>query len=304
MPILWDLYSGDYALHAANMSNGEHAHVPLPPGDDNWEMPAPQGHLPPWMWGQQQHVGPVAQPHKVHLKPLWTGKVRMWFSLAEATFDQYNITSDRMKFNLVLPALSEDTLDRVKGIVEVPERLERPYERLRERLQEVYEPDDWECAARLRHMRELGDMKPSQLMDSMVALLPAGEAPGILFKSIFLSRLPADMRDHVQAKAKQLDPEALAQLADTIWQSRNADRRHVLAAVDKPATEVDQDLVEGVAALNVDKKEKKTGRWTKKRPQARGGGQKSRLICWKHIKYGADAFSCEDAEHCTFNQGN
>ena len=78
----------------------------------------------------------------------------------------------------------------------------------------------------------------------------------------------------------------------------------MLAAVDTPATAVDQDLVEGVAALNVDKKEKRQGRWTKKRPQARGGGQKSRLICWKHIKYGADAFSCEDAEHCTFNQGN
>ena len=45
-----------------------------------------------------------------------------------------------MKFNLVLPALSEEMLDRVKGIVELPERLERPYQRLRERLQEVYEP--------------------------------------------------------------------------------------------------------------------------------------------------------------------
>ena len=143
-------------------------------------------------------------------------------------------------------------------------------------------------------------MKPSQLMDSMVALLPAGEAQGILFKFIFLSRLPGDMRDHVQAEAKQLDPGALAQLADGIWQSRNVDRRHMLAAVDTPATEADQELVEGVAALNVDKR----GRWKNMRPQARGGGQKSKLVCWKHIKYGVDAFSCEDAEHCAFNQGN
>ena len=74
-----------------------------------------------------------------------------------------------MKFNLVLPALSEETLDRVKAIVERPEHLEGPYECLREHLQEVYEPDDLECTARLCHMRELGDMKPSQLMDSMLA---------------------------------------------------------------------------------------------------------------------------------------
>ena len=108
----------------------------------------------------------------------------------------------------------------------------------------------------------------------------------------------------MQAKAKQLGPEALAQLADTIWQSRNADRRHVLAAVDTPATAADQELVEGVAALNVDKQEKKQGRWKNKRPQARGGGQKSKRVGWQHIKDGVDAFSCEDAEHCAFNQGN
>ena len=168
----------------------------------------------------------------------------------------------------------------------------------------MYEPDEWECAARLCHMRELGDMKPSQLMDSMVALLPADETPGILFMSLFLSRPPGDMQDHVQAKAKQLDPAALAQLADTIWHSRNADKRHVLAAVDTPVRAADQELVEGVAALNVEKREKKQGRWKNKRPQARSGGQKSKLVCWKHLEDGVDAFSCEDAEHCTFNQGD
>ena len=78
----------------------------------------------------------------------------------------------------------------------------------------------------------------------------------------------------------------------------------MLAAVDTPTPAADQELVEGVAALNVDKGDKKQGRWTKKRPQARGGGQKSKLVCWKHIKYEVDTFSCEDAEHCAFNQGN
>ena len=57
-----------------------------------------------------------------------------------------------MKFNLVLPALSEETLDHVKAIVEMPEQLERHYKCLRERLREVFEPDDWECSARLWNM--------------------------------------------------------------------------------------------------------------------------------------------------------
>ena len=312
------------------MHNGDHVNVPLPPGDDDFEEQANNGqlhggprqygpavnpglqqwNLPPWY---PPYVAPMPQPqpHRANLKPLWTHNIRTWFSLAEATLEQCNINNSRMKFNLVLPALSEDTLERVKAIVNMPEQQADPYMALRARLFEIYEPDEWECAARLLHMRELGDMKPSQLMDAMLALLPDDELPGVLFKSVFLARLPGDMRDHVQAHARRLSPRELAHLADTIWQSRNAAKANVLASLrtappTTPADESAEDLEETVAALNINRKQQPTKK-TFKRPQPRKGKQKSRksqLVCWRHLQYGKEAHSCADVDNCSYPAGN
>ena len=145
------------------------------------------------------------QPHRVKLVPLWTQKVRTWFTLAESIFHTAYMVDSRMKFNLVLAALSEETLDCVKALVEMPE---------------VYEPDVWAQASRILHMRELGDMQPTQLMDNMLALLPNGKQPEILFKSVFLARLPGDMGDHMQVRAAELECCDWATLADNIWRAR------------------------------------------------------------------------------------
>jgi len=56
-------------------------------------------------------------------------------------------------------------------------------------------------------------MKPSQMMDSMLAL----HKPQHLFKSIFLEKLPSDMRDHVQREAERLGCKELAAFANSIW---------------------------------------------------------------------------------------
>lgn len=98
---------------------------------------------------QQQQQQQLPQPHRVKLNSLWTGKVKTWFTLAESTFAQYYVTDSLMRFNLVLPALSEDTLDRVRGIVDKPGLLADPYGSLKARLLEIYQADKWENAARL-----------------------------------------------------------------------------------------------------------------------------------------------------------
>ncbi len=51
----------------------------------------------------------------------------------------------------------------------------QPYQALKQRLLKVFQPDQWEAVHSLLHYRELGDLKPSQLMDAMLAALPAGE---------------------------------------------------------------------------------------------------------------------------------
>ena len=49
---------------------------------------------------------------------------------------------------------------------------------------------DWQMIAELVALPALGDLRPTQLMDAMVALLPPGELPGKLFLYHFLMRLP------------------------------------------------------------------------------------------------------------------
>jgi len=321
-------------------AHGDAAQVPLPPGDDDFDQEGgAQQHVPPppqlnpqqlqqqfaqflaqQIFQQQPlHVPPAPpapQPHKVKLSPFWPSKARAWFTHAEADFDTFYVYQSRARFNLVLKVLPEEALERIAAIVEHPDQLADPYLALKTRLLEVYQMDPWESSSKLLHFRELGDWKPSQMMDAMLNLYQ----PNHLFKAIFLARIPADMRDHVQREAERLEPRELAAYADTIWQARNANRSDVLAALPAAqqhvqAGDVVEDLSEAVAALNVGKGRSQhppaKKKWGKRPPAARqGGGGNSKqqggkggVVCWRHLKFKENAWGCEDP-NCYLFPGN
>jgi len=127
-----------------------------------WMMPPPPfqhvGAAPPL---QQQHP----QPHKVKLPPFWPAKPRVWFTTAEAEFGTYYVADSRARFNLVIKALSDEAMERAAAIIEDPDSCVDPYGALKARLLEAYQMDPWESCSRLLHFRELGDMKPSRMME-------------------------------------------------------------------------------------------------------------------------------------------
>ena len=51
--------------------------------------------------------------------------------------------------------------------------------------------------------------------------IPAGDPPGLLFKHLFLHKLPGNLRDQVAKKMERLDARELAEYADTRWHVRN-----------------------------------------------------------------------------------
>jgi len=283
----------------------------MPPfGPGPWQMPPPpfQQHAGA---AQQPHQN-LPQPHKVKLPPFWPAKPKVWFTSAEAEFGTYYVNDSRARFNLIIKALPEDVMDRAAAIVENPDLCADPYGALKARLLEAFQIDPWESCARLLHFRELGEMRPSEMMDAMLAL----HKPEHLFKSIFLQRLPSDMRDHVQKEASRLDCRELAAYADSIWQSRNANRANVLAALPLPPAPDVEELAETVAAvkLNGGKKPFQKGgkRWPgsqSKRQQPRQGGQKEQVdkkggtVCWRHLKFREKAWGCEDP-NCYLFPGN
>jgi hypothetical protein len=72
----------------------------------------------------------------------------------------------------------------------------------------------WPCRAfELLKFPEIGDMKPTDMMRQMKALLPTDDRPGTYFMASFLLRLPSDRRDHLIAKDFK-DCTKMAEYAD------------------------------------------------------------------------------------------
>ena len=80
------------------------------------------------------------------------------------------------------------------------------------------------CAAVVDH-DQLGDRRPSTLMDNMLALHPVGEKPNSLFLYVFLRKLPGDMMDQLTT-CDYASPRALAAAADKLWDSAGAEGAH------------------------------------------------------------------------------
>jgi hypothetical protein len=60
-----------------------------------------------------------------------------------------------------------------------------------------YTKDRWARAFELLKFSEIGDMKPSEMMRKMKALLPMDFSPGTYLMALFLLHLPSDMTDHI-----------------------------------------------------------------------------------------------------------
>jgi hypothetical protein len=79
--------------------------------------------------------------------------------------------------------------------------------------------DRWARAFELHKFPEIGDMKPSEMMQQMKALLPPDSTPGTYFMAAFLLHLPADMIDHVISQDFK-DCTKMAEYADKLYTRR------------------------------------------------------------------------------------
>ena len=68
-----------------------------------------------------------AAPTKVKLLPFWTRDSRSWFTLAKSTFNRSSIADTRLRFDLVLPALPEEVIDQLRGILHAVDDIADPH---------------------------------------------------------------------------------------------------------------------------------------------------------------------------------
>jgi hypothetical protein len=87
--------------------------------------------------------------------------------------------------------------------------------------------DCWATAFELHMFPEIGNMKPSEMMRQMKALLPPDPPAGTYFMAAFLLRLTADMIDHLIYQDFK-DCNKIAEYEDKLYARR---RGNTVAAV-------------------------------------------------------------------------
>jgi hypothetical protein len=151
------------------------------------------------------------------LPTFWTAQPRAWFIQVEAQFKLRGITQDSTQYAYVVAALDQHTAERLLDLLENPPATNL-YMSLKNRLLASFSLSTRQRASRLLNMRGLGDRRPSELMDEMLALL-GDHRPCLLFEELFRQQLPADVRMALEP-IDFSDPRAAAQFADALWENR------------------------------------------------------------------------------------
>jgi len=98
---------------------------------------------------------------------------------------------------------------------------EEQYTSTKMRLLKKFTHTDLEKAELIRSMPGIGDRKPSDLMDSMLAVCPTGQSMSPYFLNEFLRRIPGNIHGHLHTFGNE-DPCSLAQQADLVWSSQSS----------------------------------------------------------------------------------
>ena len=213
----------------------------------------------------------------VKLAEFWQEEPALWFTQAEAQFRRGLITDGRLQADYLISSLQAATLKSVRDILTDTTADETTlYNRLKERLVHRFAATKWSMAFQILTHPGLGDLRPTQLLDTMMSLLPPGEPPGILFQALFLQRLPTDMRDHLVAANLQT-PREMAITADRMWDSRS-EKGATVAAVRGASPAV-------------------RGRGRSPRRRAATPGPEG--LCFYHSRFAAKAHRCEPP--CTWS---
>ena len=150
----------------------------------------------------------------VKILPFWTHSPTAWFAQAEAQFVLRKITEDDTKYYYIVAVLDSATATRAVSILSQPP-ITGKYANIKKFLTSAYELSDYERASSLFNIRGLGDLKPSELMDNMLALI-GSHTPCVLFKYLFLQQLPEYVRAPLSCSII-IDYRDLALEADKIF---------------------------------------------------------------------------------------
>ncbi len=121
------------------------------------------------------------------------------------------------KYDRLLSALPTEVCSNINdSLEEIDKNAADAYEQLKALLVFRYTKDRWARVFELLKFPEIGDMKPSDMMQQMKALLPTDSRPCMYYMASFLLRLPSDIIDHIISKDFK-DCTQMAEYADLLY---------------------------------------------------------------------------------------
>ena len=153
----------------------------------------------------------------IQLQPFWKQDVQAWFISTEAHFRYANITSEDLRFLMVVRALPCEMVQEFSETIQNPPE-NRPYTEFKAMLiQKNTISDEARMKLLLAH-EQLGDRLPSDMLRSMKRLLGNRTLDPALFKTMFLQRLPNEIRSILAPMETTSEAIQLAETADRVCQ--------------------------------------------------------------------------------------
>ena len=255
----------------------------------------------------------IAAVTPVKLPDFWVKDPVLWFRQCESAFRRSSISSSGVKFDHVVMKLPHEvSLSCRSLLLSIKFEDKDAYERLRDHLCRCFGQTKWQLAFSLLDAPQLGDRRPTQLLQDLRAMLPAEEPEGLLFQSIFLKRLPTAVCDHILA-ADVDNIDVMAALADRLHDRPAASANIAVLTPEQDVCALGQKQPPGRSPdrSRPTANRSRGGGFAGRGTQRGGGGWKrgaprqqtparkpSSWWCFIHERYGSDAVSCRPG--CTY----
>lgn len=147
----------------------------------------------------------------VKISPFWVDKPEIWFFQVEAQFKISGITAEETKFNYLISQLDPKYVENVWDIVSSTSKTK--YSDSKFRLLNLFKESESVRIQKLITGIELGDMKPSQLLQKLKSIATS-DVFEKLIKTLWLGKLPEAIKNILVVSNENID--SLAVMADKI----------------------------------------------------------------------------------------
>lgn len=149
----------------------------------------------------------------INLPSFYVNNSEGWFCQADAQFSIQGITMDNTKCWYIYAALNSETSSRAMHSMKAT-RSRKEYKVIHSSLLKVFSLSKWECSQRVLSITELGNHKPTQLMNYILCSM-GDLSPSFLLTFVFMRSLPSNIQDAL-AHLKTDDLEHLGEEAEWI----------------------------------------------------------------------------------------